>query len=314
MSWAAHDLEPYVIQRHLGKRVAFMPLLLGSYAPDMFTKWFVYGIGISGWHIKASDPARFHRGWPGVGFTHSLIFGVLLSLIIYGIWRKPILAYSFLIGQFAHALTDTGDTVGTMLFFPFTTHLFSIGAWAYAGQLGRQVDAGAYYSGLGFVWDAIWLAWAMVSWRVLTREYFRREVLVADPFFKWANRTISEATMLALYRAAFFYGATRLIAWSIWAHVVHSFPLDLRWGGPHWVHAIHSSDLNAASCPCPCCRAAKPRLAMYSGLVLAVRVRHLGDRLIGHARADDEAEAFPRPALRLRPRAIRAARGGANSG
>lgn len=317
MSWAAHDLEPYVIQKHMGRKVAFMPLLFGSYAPDMFTKWFVYGIGISGWHIKAADPARFHRGWPGVGFTHSLIFGLLLSLIIYGIWRKPIIAYSFLIGQFAHALTDTGDTVGTMLFFPFTTHLFSVGAWAYAGQLGRQVDAGAYYSGLGFVWDAIWLAWAMVSWRVLTREYFRREVLVADPFFKWADRTISEATMLVLYRAAFFYGATRLIAWSIWAHVVHSFPLDLRWGGPHWVHAIHSSDLNAAAaCPCPCCRAAKPRLAMYGGLVLAVRFRRFRDRLMGNARADD----VPRPELRLRPRlrrtprAMRAARGDASSG
>ena len=63
------------------------------------------------------------------------------------------IAYSFLIGQWAHSLTDTGDTVGTMLFFPFTTHLFSIGAWAYAGELGRQVDAGAYFSGLGFVWD-----------------------------------------------------------------------------------------------------------------------------------------------------------------
>ena len=161
MSWAAHDLEPYVFQKHLGRKVAFMPLLAGSYAPDILTKWFVYGVGFFGYEVKAQNPARFHRGWPGVGFTHSLVFGVLLSLLIYAIWRKPIIAYSFLIGQWAHALTDMGDTVGTMLFFPFTTHLFSIGAWAYAGELGRQVDAGAYFSGLGFVWDGVWVVWAM---------------------------------------------------------------------------------------------------------------------------------------------------------
>jgi len=34
MSWAAHDLEPYAFQRHIGIKIAFVPLLLGSYAPD----------------------------------------------------------------------------------------------------------------------------------------------------------------------------------------------------------------------------------------------------------------------------------------
>src|SRR5207248_703542 len=119
MSWAAHDLEPYVVQRHLGRKIAFFPLLFGSYAPDMFTKWFVYGVGFFGHEVKASNPAQFHRGWPGFGFTHSLVFGALLALIIFGVWRKPVIAYSFLIGHWAHSLTDTGDTVGTMLFFPF---------------------------------------------------------------------------------------------------------------------------------------------------------------------------------------------------
>jgi LexA-binding, inner membrane-associated putative hydrolase len=315
MSWAAHDLEPYIIQKHLGKRVAFMPLLLGSYAPDMFTKWFVYGIGFSGWHIKASDPARFHRGWPGVGFTHSLPFGVLLALAIYGIWRKPVIAYSFLIGQWAHALTDTGDTVGTMLFFPFTTHLFAIGAWAYAGQLGRQVDAGAYFSGLGFVWDGIWLTWAVFSWRVLTREYFRREVLAGDPFFSWAGRTLSEGLLLAAYRSAFFYGACRWVAWSIWAHVVHSFKLDISWGGPHWVKAIQAQNVNAAACNCPCCRASRPTFAIYGAIILAVRVEKLRARFSRYADASAGARAAPNEVRgRAGPWAIRAVRDGASSG
>jgi len=280
VSWAAHDLEPYVVQKHLGRKVAFMPLLLGSYAPDMFTKWFVYGVGIFGHEVKASDPAQFHRGWPGFGFTHSLVFGVAISLAIYGVWRKPVIAYSFLIGQWAHSLTDTGDTVGTMLFFPFTTHLFSIGAWAYAGQLGRQVDAGAYFSGLGFIWDLIWLVWAIISWRVLTRHYFHNTVLAADPFYKWAGATLSAGLLIAVYRAAFFYGACRWIAWTVWAHVVHAFPLDLSWGGPHWVKAVHSSQLNAlANCNCPMCRTNRPTYFAYGFIILCVRIKKLRQRI-----------------------------------
>jgi hypothetical protein len=45
--------------------------------------------------------------------------------------------------------------------------------------------------------------------------------------------------LLALYRAAFFYGCCRWVAWTIWAHVVHHYPYDLTWGGPHWVDAAH---------------------------------------------------------------------------
>ncbi len=181
MSWAAHDLEPYVIQKHLGKRVAFVPLLIGSYSPDMMSKWFVYGVGVAGLELKADNPAQFHRGWPGVGFTHSLAFGVLVGLLLYAVFRNKVVAYSFVIGQWAHALTDTGDTVGTMLFFPFTDHLFAIGAWAYAGQTGRYMDAGAYFSGLGFVWDGVFVVWAILSWRVITRAYFRETIVARRP-------------------------------------------------------------------------------------------------------------------------------------
>ena len=48
MSWAAHDLEPYAIQRHFGVKVAFVPLVIGSYSPDLLSKWFVYGINVLG--------------------------------------------------------------------------------------------------------------------------------------------------------------------------------------------------------------------------------------------------------------------------
>jgi membrane-bound metal-dependent hydrolase YbcI (DUF457 family) len=240
VSWAAHDLEPYAFQRHFGRRVAFVPLLIGSYSPDMLSKWFVYGIEIFGVELKADNPVQFHRGWPGVGFTHSLAFGLLIAALILLIGRSKIWAFSFLLGHWAHALTDVGDTIGTMLFFPLSTETIGIGAWAYAGQVGRTLDAGAYYSGLGFVWDGFWIAYGLLSWRVLTRAYFRETIVAADPrFWGWCGRWLPETALLVLYRTSFFYGSTRWAAWLIWAHVVHDFPFDFSWGGPDWIPAAH---------------------------------------------------------------------------
>ena len=168
MSWATHDLEPYVIQRKLGLAVAIVPLLVGSYSPDIFTKWFVYGFDFLGIHAQATDPESFHRSWPGVGFTHSLAFGALVAGIIYLVTRSKVWALSFMIGNWAHVISDIGDTLGVMLFFPFSTHHVALGAWAYAGQYGRLTDAAAYFSGLGFVWDGFWVLCALLSWRVVT--------------------------------------------------------------------------------------------------------------------------------------------------
>jgi membrane-bound metal-dependent hydrolase YbcI (DUF457 family) len=242
LSWAAHDLEPYAIQRHLGVKIAFVPLLIGSYAPDLMSKWFVYGITVFGAELKADDPAQFHRGWPGVGFTHSLSFGVVMALLIYLVGGSKPWALGFLLGQWAHAITDIGDTVGTMLFFPFTTEHVTVGAWAYAGELGRFTDAAAYFSGPGFVWDGVWVVIGLLSWRTVTREYFRDVICKADSFWRKLGRRLPERALLGLYRAAFFYGTTRWIAWLIWAHVLNDYPFDVTWGGPHWVPAQHPPD------------------------------------------------------------------------
>ncbi len=241
MSWAAHDLEPYAIQRHLGGRVAFVPLLVGSYAPDLATKWLVYGVTVFGVELAADDPVRYHRGWPGFGFTHSLAFGVVVGALILLVFRRsrwaPVWALSFVLGQWAHALTDVGDTVGTMLFFPFTTETVHLDAWAYAGHTDRLTDAGAYFSGLGWVWDGVWVLYGLVAWRVLTRAYFRETIAPTDPFWSWVGRWLPETALLALYRASFFYGSARWVAWLLWAHVVHDYEFDLTWGGPYWVPA-----------------------------------------------------------------------------
>ncbi|MFN8222056.1 MAG: metal-dependent hydrolase [Gaiellales bacterium] len=236
MSWAAHDLEPYVLHKHFGLKIAFVPLLIGSYAPDMMTKWFVYGITVFGERLKADNPAQFHRGWPGVGFTHSLLFGVVIGAILWRTLGKS-WGLGFMIGHWAHALTDIGDTYGTMLLFPFSTDTVHVGAWAYAGQTGRFTDAAAYYSGLGWVWDGVWLALVLVNWRTLTSGYFFSHVLPADVSLQAFQRRFSRDAVLVLYRVAFLYGACRWLGWLIWAHVIHHYPFDLSWGGPHWVDA-----------------------------------------------------------------------------
>jgi membrane-bound metal-dependent hydrolase YbcI (DUF457 family) len=239
MSWVAHDLEPYVFQRKLGKigGISFMALVLGSWGPDLVTKWFVYGTNVVGFELKASDPVRFHRGWPGAGFTHSLTFGVAVALLVYVLTRSAPWALGLLIGIWLHALSDTGDTVGSMLLFPWTRH-FSLGAWAYTPQSGRIVDAAAYYSGLGFVWDATWVVLAVASWRVLRRSYFCERIAPFDGFWGWTGRWLPEDALLVLFRGAMFFGVCRFTVWMLWAHVLHHYPFDPTWGGPHWAHAV----------------------------------------------------------------------------
>ena len=240
MSWVAHDLEPYVFQRKFGGNataISFAALVLGSWGPDMLTKWFVYGTNVVGLHLKAPDPVRFQRGWPGAGFTHSLTFGVVLAGVVYLVTRSRPWALGLLIGIWLHALSDTGDTVGSMLLFPWTHH-FTLGAWAYTVQTGRLSDAAAYYSGPGFVWDAIWVALALACWPILRSSYFDEKVAPRDGFWAWTSRALPKDAVLALYRGALFFGVCRFVGWMLWAHVLHHYSFDLTWGGPHWANAV----------------------------------------------------------------------------
>ena len=83
MSWAAHQFEVYAIQAHLPKKmigkVSFWGIFLGDFTPDFLSKFWVYGITIGGTHYGADEPHRWHRGWPGMGLTHTLFLGVLVA-------------------------------------------------------------------------------------------------------------------------------------------------------------------------------------------------------------------------------------------
>ncbi len=252
MSWAAHQFEIYAVHAHLPKKmvgkVSFWAIFLGDFTPDFLSKFWVYGFTINGTRYGAEIPHQWHRGFPGMGFTHTLFFGTLIALLFWLWKRNRAFTIGYLLGFAAHALTDINDSVGTMLLFPFTTLNWSSETWAYAATIsgGRYLDAAAYYSSLGLAMDVFWLVVVLVGWRVLTREYWRTNVVPPDARI-WAafGRVLPERGLLALYRAMFFYGLCRMISWSLWARFVAEpvidgvkrvgFPIDFSWTGPWWI-------------------------------------------------------------------------------
>jgi membrane-bound metal-dependent hydrolase YbcI (DUF457 family) len=235
VSWAAHDLEPYVLRAKFGARISLPFCLLGSYAPDMFTKWLVYGVSLFGTTVRVADPVQFHRGWPGVGFTHSFAFGALIGYVLYRLTGSKVIGISFAVGQGLHVLSDTLDSVGVMAFFPFSTHHVSTDTYAYAGELGRLPDAHAYYTGLGGICDLIFVALLIPYWRVLTFDYFRRNVLDSDPAFIWLQTRIGLLGCRTLYSTSAFFGISSVVAWFLWAFGWHGWTPDWSIGGPGWV-------------------------------------------------------------------------------
>ena len=237
MSWAAHEFENYFLQRHAGLRASFLGIAVGTLAPDLFTKFLVY---------RADDPAAFHRGWPGVGFTHSLIFGVVFAVVVLAATRSRSWALGILVGQWAHVLTDVADTAGVMPFFPFSTEPVTISMWKHAASLGPHGDAAAYYSSLGGAWDLFWLVVVLLTARrTLSAGYFRDTVVPADArVWAWLHRRLhlSERGLLLLYRGLFFYGLGRMVTWFLYARTQARTPLDLGWGGPYYVVGNDLSD------------------------------------------------------------------------
>lgn len=230
MSWAAHEFENYFLQKHIGLKASFLAVVAGSLLPDLFTKAFVY---------SSADPARFHRGWPGVGFSHSLIWGFAAASVLLAVTRSRSWALGLLIGQWAHVFTDIADTAGVMPFFPFSTEPVTISMWKHAAAEGRFGDAAAYYSSLGGVWDLCWLVVVLVfAWTTLRPSYFWTVVVAADPrAWGWLQRRLRlpGQALLLLYWGFLFYGISRMTSWFTYARVDARADLDVSWSGPSWV-------------------------------------------------------------------------------
>jgi hypothetical protein len=237
VSWAAHEFENYFLHKHAGMRAAFLAIVLGTFAPDLFTKAFVY---------KADDPAAFHRGWPGVGFTHSLFFGFVFAVLVLAVTRSRAWALGILIGQWGHVLTDVADTAGVMPFFPFSTEPVTISMWKHAAAQGRYGDASAYYSSLGGVWDLFWFVVLIVFARkTLSRDYFERFVVAGDPkVWGWISRNfrLGGEGLLLLYRGFVFYGLGRMTSWFLYARFIDKAPWSPVWRGPEGLPGNDISD------------------------------------------------------------------------
>ncbi len=239
MSWAAHEFEHYFLQKHVGVKASFLGLVVGASVPDLFTKKFVYG---------AADPAQFHRGWPGVGWTHSFMFGLGMAVVVLALTRSRNWAVGILIGQWAHVATDVCDTAGVMPFFPFSTENVTISMWKHAAAAGRHGDAAAYYSSLGGVWDLFWFIMVVLFARnTLRSEYFRTVVVPADVgvwSFLHRRLHLSANGMLIIYRTYFLYGFSRMVAWFLYARFDVKTPFQPNWGGPNY---LPGNDLSDAS-------------------------------------------------------------------
>ncbi len=244
MSWAAHELESLILHKHAKAawRVSYMAILVGALMPD-FAKLPVYGLSIGSHElIKAPEPWFYHRGWPGMGPTHSLLFGVVVALGVWVTARSKPWSIGLLIGVWSHVLTDSADSVGVMLFFPFSTQHYNLGMWEYASQEGRYGDAAAYFSSLGVVWDATWLVLlVLLARRAFTNTYFHEHVEPGDPLWAALRRAVPhrDVVLRAVFRAYVVYGAARLISWFLWARLVNpnrgTQTMDFSWGGPAWV-------------------------------------------------------------------------------
>ena len=242
MSWAAHQFEYYAIQGHLPRRwlgkISFLAIVVGDQTCDLVGKVWSYGFEIGGTSYGPEEPSQWHRGWPGLGVTHSLLWAFVAGAITFVLTRNRAWTLGVGLGAAAHAISDIGDTVGTLLAFPFSTQTISYGAWAYAATTegGKYLDAAAYYSSWGFVMDALWFVIALTAWRCLTHSYWKTNVVAADPkAWAWLGRRLPERALVTLYRAWFIYATCRLIAWTSWAHVLEDFEWDLTWGGPGWI-------------------------------------------------------------------------------
>jgi hypothetical protein len=89
-----------------------------------------------------------------------------------------------------------------------------------------------------------WLLLALIGWKVFTRDFFFGHVVPNDPAWGWLRRkfSLSNRAMVALYRAFFMYGASRIFAWTLWARLRNPArgveTVDYTWGGPSFVDKV----------------------------------------------------------------------------
>ncbi|MFA7681610.1 MAG: metal-dependent hydrolase [Candidatus Peribacteraceae bacterium] len=117
MSVTAHFTEQFLLKKSY-PWLNFRWLLIGAYAPD--------GWGMSKVLMTLTGNRDIHRmilfGW-----SHSLMGMLVIATPVF-LYNKRA-SISFLVSGWLHVLTDTLDSIGTKLFFPFSNKLISLNIW-----------------------------------------------------------------------------------------------------------------------------------------------------------------------------------------
>ena len=148
MSVTAHLTEQFILKKHFPK-LNFKWLLLGAYFPD--------GWGLD--RIFMMFDVRTHRDIC-FGWTHSLTLPVLLALPVYFIFGRWAFV-SFVFSMLLHVATDTFDSLGVMLFWPFDSTKYSLDFFPWYDK-GTLTDLYGYYTAAApLLFESFFLVWAV---------------------------------------------------------------------------------------------------------------------------------------------------------
>lgn len=167
MCWLAHLTEQFIFKKHAG-RLDLRWLLVGATVPDVF------GLLKVAIYTGLIDHKQHRSGQ--LGTFHTPFFGVLMALGVYLFYlhgagwrpnlRAKLMTLSVLVGQWSHIISDSFDSKGCMLFYPFSKTRYPMGFWEYRADRGLVNDFIYFHWGqpyapiieFGF---AAWAAWIL---------------------------------------------------------------------------------------------------------------------------------------------------------
>lgn len=167
MCWLAHITEQLIFKKHAAK-LDLRWLLVGGTVPDIFG---LLKVAIYAGLIDYQQ----HRGGQ-LGTFHTPFFGLLMASLIYLFYfrnshwkptvRAKLAAISLLVGQWSHIVSDSFDSKGCMLLYPFSKVRYPIGFWEYRADRGLVNDFiyfhwGQPYAPLIEYSFAAWAAWIL---------------------------------------------------------------------------------------------------------------------------------------------------------
>jgi len=120
----------------------------------------------------------YHR-LPPIGIGHTFPVPGVIAIAIWLLKGKTE-AISFYVGAVSHVISDTLDSVGCMLLYPFSTKLFPAGLWVYTVQEGLWNDLVSFYTqpwGLGIeLFFGIWASVIIIKDKRM-REEAKKELI-----------------------------------------------------------------------------------------------------------------------------------------